>query len=218
MHIGLVSDPTLIHAPQHHAQTLHQCAKTLTTLNGFDVHWLLSTTTLAALAQDPALRPADASDLPPTCRHVIPYTLYRLEAVQLIALEPAFWHDTALHTRLFTFLCLLHREQPFATLQAWGALPTIYLTLYTATYLRLPGTVFYTPSCLQEGPPQSFLWQWVAQHIAMAFTGHATDRERLLHTSPLQPDQIQVLNLAQPNTIAALGHTFHEIAKNPFNL
>jgi hypothetical protein len=52
----------------------------------------------------------------------------------------------------------------------------------------------------------------------MAFTGHATDRERLLHTSPLQPDQIQVLNLAQPNTIAALGHTFHEIAKNPFNL
>ncbi len=218
MHIGLVSDHTLTHSPQHHAQILRQCVQALTALNGFEVHWLLSTDTLAALANDPALRPANASDMPPTCRHVIPYTLYRLGAIRLIGLEPSFWHDTALHTRLFTFLCLLHREQPFTALQAWGALPTIYLTLYTATYLHLPGTVFYTPSCLQDGPQQSFLWQWVAQRTAMAFTGQATDRDRLLRTSSLQPEQIQVLDPAQPNTIAALGRSFHDIAKNPFNL
>jgi hypothetical protein len=218
MHIGLVSDHTLTHAPQHHAQTLCQCANTLTARNGFDVHWLLSTDTLAALAHDPALRPADADDMPPTCRHVIPYALYRLDAVRLIALEPSCWHDTALHTRLFTFLCLLHREQPFAVLQAWGTLPTLYLTVYTATYLNLPGTVFYTSSCLQDGPQQSFLWQWVAQRVAMAFTGDATDRERLLTTSPLQPEQIQLLNPSQPDTIAALGRNFHDIAKNSFNL
>ncbi len=213
MHIGLVSD--LTHSPQSHE--LSQVAKGLTH-NGFDVHWLLSTETVAALDHDPALRPADASDMPPTCRHVIPYTLYRLDAVRLIALEPPLWRDTALHTRLFTFLCLLHREHPFAVLHAWGALPTIYLTVYTATYLNLPGTVCYTPSCLQDGPQQSFLWQWVARHVAMAFTTHTTEREQLLNTSPLQPEQVQVLDAAQPDTIAVLGRNFHDIAKNPFSL
>jgi hypothetical protein len=218
MRIGLVSDHSLALSPQRHAQTLCQCAKALTTLDGFDVSWLLSTHTIAALAHDPALRPADVSDMPPTCHFVIPYTLYYLDEVRLIALEPSFWHDTALHTRLFTFLCLLHRQQPFDLLQAWGALSTIYLTVYTATYLHLPGTVFYTPSCLEDGPQQSFLWQWVALHAAMAFTGHATDRQRLSHTSPLQPGQIQVLDPEQPDTIATLGQNFHNIAKKPVNL
>lgn len=212
MHIGLVSDHTLTSSLQQ--QTLRQWANALIALNRFEVHWLLSTDTIAA----PALHPADARDMPPTCRHVIPYTLYQWGTARLIGLEPSFWHDTALHTRLFTFLCLLHREQPLATLQAWGALPTLYFTVYTATYLHLPATVFYTPSCLQDGPQQSFLWQWVAQHTAMAFTGHAADRERLLQTSPLQPEQILVLDPAQPDTIAASGHNFHNIAKNPFNL
>ncbi|ETX01165.1 MAG: hypothetical protein ETSY2_37735 [Candidatus Entotheonella gemina] len=216
MHIGLVSDHTLTHSPQQ--RVLHQCAEALTTRNGDDVSWLLSTDTIAALAHDPALRPADASDLPPTCRDVIPYSLYRLDTIRLIGIEPDFWQDTALHTRLFTFLCLLHREQPFAVLQAWGALSTLYLTVYTATYLHLPGTVFYTPSCLQDGPQQSFLWQWVARHTAMAFTEHATEREHLLHSSPLQPEQIRVLAPEQPDTIAALGRNFHDIAKNPFSL
>jgi hypothetical protein len=218
MHIGLVSDHTLSHSSERHALTLRQCVNALTTLDGFDVHWLLSTHTIAALAHDPALRLADASDMPPTCRYVIPYTLYRLDEARLIALEPSFWHDTALHTRLFTFLCLLHRQQPFDVLQAWGALSTIYLSVYTATYLKLPGTVFYTPSCLQDGPRQAFLWQWVALHTARAFTGHAKDRKRLSHTSPLQPEQIQVLNPAQPDTIATLGRNFQEIAKKPVNL
>ena len=122
MHIGLVSDHTLSHSSERHALTLRQCVNALTTLDGFDVHWLLSTHTIAALAHDPALRLADASDMPPTCRYVIPYTLYRLDEARLIALEPSFWHDTALHTRLFSFLCLLHRQQPFDVLQAWGAL------------------------------------------------------------------------------------------------
>jgi hypothetical protein len=198
--------------------TLLQCAKAFSTRYCLDVHWLLSTDTLATLAHDPELRPADAGDMPLTCRHVIPYTLYRLDAVRLIGLEPFFWYDTALHTRLFTFLCLLHRAQPFMALQAWGALPTMYLTVYTATYLHLPGTVFYTSSCLQDGPQQSFLWQWVAQHIAMAYTGHARDRERLIQTSALPPGQIQVLDPAQPDTIAALGRNVHDIAKNPPNL
>jgi hypothetical protein len=218
MHIGLVSDHTLTQAPPQHVHTLRQCAKALSTRYRLDVHWLLSTDTLAALAPDPDLRPADAGDIPPTCRHVIPYALYRLDAVRLIGLEPSFWHDTALHTRLFTFLCLLHRAQPFAALQAWGALTTMYLTVYTATYLHLPGTAFYTSSCLQDGPQQSFLWQWVAQHTAMAYTEHARDRERLAQTSALQPGQIQVLDPAQPDTIAALGRNVHDIAKNPSNL
>lgn len=218
MHIGLVSDHTLTHAPQQHVQTLCQGAKALTTRHHLEVHWLLPTETLAALAHDPALRLADAGDMPTTCRHVIPYTLYRLDAVWLIGLEPSFWHDTALHTRLFTFLCLLHRERPFGTLQAWGALSTIYLTVYTATYLHLPATVFYTSSCLQDGPQQSFLWQWVAQHTAMAYTGHARERQHLLHLSPLLPEQIQLLDPAQPDTIAAWGRNFHDIAKNPINL
>jgi hypothetical protein len=218
MHIGLVSDHTLSLSPQPHVQALVRCARALTRLDDVDVHWLLSTHTIAALAHDAALRPADASDMPPTCRYVIPYTLYRLDHVRLVALEPSFWCDTALHTRLFTFLCLLHRQQPFDVLQAWGELSTIYLTVYTATYLKLPGTVFYTPSCLQNGPRQAFLWHWVALHTTMAFTGDAKDRQRLSHLSPLQPEQIQVLDAAQPDAIAAWGRNFQEIAKKHFNL
>ncbi|PON16003.1 hypothetical protein C2W62_20785 [Candidatus Entotheonella serta] len=216
MHIGLVSDHTLIHPSQ--SQALYPCVNALTTRHHFDIHWLFSTNTISTLAGDPAWYPADTSDMPPTRRHVIPYTLYRLKTARLIGLAPSFWHDTALHTRLFTFLCLLHREQPFAALHAWGALSTLYLTVYTATYLHLPATVFYTSPCLQDGPQQSFLWRWVAQHTAMAFTGNALNRERLLHLSPLQPEQTQVLDPAQPDTIAALARNFHDIAKNPFNL
>jgi hypothetical protein len=218
MHIGLVSDHTLTLSPQGHEQTLHQCAKALTRLDDVDVHWLLSTHTMAALACDAALHLADVGDMPPTCRYVIPYTLYRLNNLRLVTLEPSFWGDTALHTRLFTFLCLLHRQQPFDVLQAWGDLSTIYLTVYTATYLKCPGTVFYTPACLQDGPRQAFLWQWVARHTTMAFTGHAKDRQRLWQSSPLQPEQIQVLDTAQPEAIAAWGRNFQEIAKKPFNL
>ncbi len=216
MHIGLVSDHTLTHAPQQ--PILRQCAHTLATTSGFDVHWLLSTDTLSAWAQDPALRPADPCDMPPTCRHVIPYALYRLDTIRLIGVDPSFWQDTALHTRLFTFLRLLHREQPFAALQAWGALATGYLTVYTAAHLHLPGTMFYTSSCLQDGPQQSFLWNWVARHLTLAYTGHAADRQRLLQTSSLQPEQIFILDPAQPETIAAFARRFQTIAKNPFNL
>jgi hypothetical protein len=217
MHIGLVSDPTLTHSPQHHEHTLRQCANALTALDGFDVHWFLSTDTLASLAHDPALRPAPDSDMPPTCRYVVPYAIYRLNAVRLIVLEPVFWHDTALHTRLFTLLCLFHQAQPFDVVQAWGTLSTLYLTIYTAMYLKCPGTVFYTASCLRDGPEQPFIWQWVAQHIAMAFI-RPSDRERLLLTSHLQPEHIQVLDPERPDTISTLGHKFHDIAKNPPNL
>lgn len=216
MHIGLISDHTLTHSSQQ--QVIRQCASALTSLNRFDVHWLLSTDTIAALVRDSALQPADARDLPPTCRYVIPYTLYCLDSIWLIGLEPAFWQDTALHTRLFTFLCLLHREQPFAVLQAWGALSTLYLTVYAANFLHLPGTVFYTRSCLQDGPQQSFLWQWVARHTAMAFTGHTADRAHALRHSPLQPEQIQVFDPEQPGALAVLERNFHDIAKKPLNL
>jgi len=214
MRIGLVSDHSLAHAPP--LDTLRQCAEALHTRHGFDVSWLLATDTLAALA--PALRPGVADDLPPTCRHVMPYALYRLEAARLIALESDVWQDNALHTRLFTLLRLMHREQPFAALHAWGALPTLYLTVYTAVYLRLPSAVFYTPACLQDGPRHAFLWSWVARHATIAYTRDAAERQRLLSASPLQPEQVQVLNAAQPDTIAALGRNFHHIAKNPFSL
>ncbi len=216
MHIGLVSDHTLTLSP--HPQVLRPCVKALTARSPFDVHWLLSTDTISALAPDLAQSSTDAQDLPPTCRHVIPYALHRLDTAWLVGLESSFWCDTSLHTRLFTFLCLLHREQPFTALHAWGALPTLYLTVYTAAYLHLPATVFYTPSCLQDGPQQSFLWQWVAQHAATAFTGHAADRDHLLHTSLLRPEQIKVLDPSQPDTLAAWERNFHHIAKNPFNL
>ena len=214
MRIGLVSDHTLAHAP--HLRTLRQCARALNTRYGVDVSWLLSANTLTTLT--PAPRPSAANDMPPTCRHVIPYTLHRLEAVRLIALDPVFWQDNALHTRLFTLLRLMHREQPFDALQAWGALPTLYFTVYTAVYLHLPAAVFYTPDCLQDGPQDAFLWSWVARHATIAYTGDATERQRLLSTSPLQPEQVQVLNAAQPDTIAALARNFHHIAKKPFSL
>lgn len=73
MHIGLVSDHTLIHPSQ--SQALYPCVNALTTRHHFDIHWLFSTNTISTLAGDPAWYPADTSDMPPTCRHVIPYTL-----------------------------------------------------------------------------------------------------------------------------------------------
>lgn len=211
MHLVLVSDHTLTSSPQHPSQF----AKSLVH-NGLQVHWLADTGTIEALGHDPELHPAEASEMPATCRHVVPYTLHHLSGVTLIGIEPAVWRDTALHTRLFTFLCLLHRAHPLAVLHAWGSLPTAYLTVYTATFLRLPGTVFYTPSCLQDGPQQSFLWQWVAQHTALAFTASASDRERLLHTSPLPPRQVKVMDPTQPGD-QALMQNFQDVAKNPYN-
>ncbi len=220
MRILLVSDHTLASQPQPACQF----AKILVQ-NGMQVHWLADTDTISALAEDPDFRPAAASEMPVTCRHVIPYTLHGLHGIQLVGIESGMWHDTALHTRLFTFLCLLHRERPFSILQAWGGLPTAYLTVYTAAFLGLPGTVFYTPSCLQDGPQQAFLWQWVAQHVAMALTAHASDREQLLDTSSLQPHQVRVIESIQATTgpavvawYQALAQNFQDVAKNPFNL
>ncbi len=220
MRIVLVSDHTLTASHQLPCQVAKSLAQ-----NGMQVYWLAAANTVKALTGNPDLRSAEANDMPATCHHVIPYTLHHLHDVQIIGIEATFWQDTALHTRLFTFLRLLHQERPFTALQAWGRLPTAYLTVYTAVLLGLPGTVVYTPSCLRDGPHQAFLWHWVAQHVAKAFTTHADDREQLIKSSSLQPGQVEVIDpdhpAIGPNMVVwyqALAQNFQEVAKNPYNL
>lgn len=213
MRIGLVSDQST--ADANHLATgdgvrvLRHLTRVLVQ-HGFQVQWIAATDTAAALSDDPGLRPLNAAAMPPTCQYVLPYELYHLDdGIDLVCLNRALWQDRALHTRLFTLFCLLQREHPCVLWQAWGTLATTFLTAYTASFLGLPCSVFYTSACLREAPQQRFLGQWVARHIAAGLVGTVSDRQRLLAMGDLAPERVQVVDLQLP-TAGAMMATLYQ--------
>ena len=211
MRIGLISyHPTVSPATAEEMDSDFQSlCRYVATLQqyGYQVHWLSSTDTAAALAQDPRLITADEQDVPATCRYVVPYQPYRFAGVSLLCVDSTCWQRPDLHTRLFTLLCLLQRERPCTVLHAWGTLGAIYMAVYTAGYLSVPAVVSYGPACRHAGPQQPFLWQWVAQHAATAVVATAADQESLVATTDLPPARVHVIDPTRPpeaHTLAAL--------------
>jgi hypothetical protein len=214
MHIRFVSDhPTYILADAatrhkvlrlgHHAQSLVR--------QGVQVQWIASTDTAAALANDTHLVPVGNKDLPATCRHVLSCQPYDLEGVQLLCLTPALWQDPALHTRLFTFLCLLQQARPCRIWHTWGTLAADYVTVYTARFLGLPTVVSNIVPVLDTDPQQAFMWQWVAQHTSRAVVSSAAERQRWLSTGALSATQIEVIDSASLEYVATLRNVYQQI-------
>src|SRR6266566_8793760 len=74
---------------------------------GHQVYWLLSTGHIRALSNQASLGPVATDILPATCQYVIPVQAYHWEGLQLLCIKQELWQHPDLHTRLFTFLCLL---------------------------------------------------------------------------------------------------------------
>ncbi len=204
MRLGLLSDFTTY----EDLLPLRQFAIALMR-HGLHVLWVASTDMAAALASDSGLVAADTRDLPATCRYVIPCQPYRLEHVQILCVDRAVWQDPALHTRLFTFLCLLQHELPCAVFHAWGTLPATYLTVYTARFLGIPAVVSYSRSWRGRDPRQTFMWQWVARHAAVTLAATQTEQTCLRTVNGFEPARIRVMDPASP-TLASTMTTLYQ--------
>jgi hypothetical protein len=206
MHIALVSyhpiDTATATEGDDDFLRLRQCAAALVR-QGFQVDWLTSTDTVDALADQARLRPAGDDALPPTCRYVIPCQPYDFQGVRLFCVDRTLWQERSLYTRLFTFLCLLQHELSWTALHTWGTISVAYLGVYTARFLGFPAVVSYGQQILQDGPQETYLWQWVARHATIALVASCTARERLLMHSDLTPARVRVVNPA----LHALGST-----------
>jgi hypothetical protein len=149
---------------------------------GLPAFWLSSTTTAEALRDDPALVPEAVDSLPATCRYVVPCQPYHFAGVPLFCIDRTLWQQRSLHTRLYTFLCLLQRELPSAVWHVWGDVPVTFLTVYTACFLGVPIVASYHAACIDQGSRLSFEWQWIARHVSMAMVTNSADQARLVAT------------------------------------
>jgi len=179
-----------------------RCATALVQ-QGHQVYWLLSTASLPTLQAEAALVPAAADTLPPTCRYIVPVQPYQCAGVRLLCVHQEVWQHADLHTRLFTFVCLLQRALPCAVFHAWGALSVAYLAVYTARFLAVPVVVSYDWQLRSARPQQPFLWDWVARQVSAAVVPSRAEYEGLLTRSPLAPTQLHVLDPMQ----AEVGQT-----------
>jgi len=191
----------------HHAQSL--------TRQGVQVQWIASTDTAAALANHAHLVVTGDEGLPATCRHVLPCQAYDVEGVQLLCLTPSLWQDAALHTRLFTFLCLLQQAQPCRIWHAWGSLAAAYVTVYTARFLGIPTVVSDVVPVLDADPQQAFVWQWVAQHASRAVVSNAAEQQRWLSTGAVSAAQIEVIDAASPEYVDTLLNVYQQFHSLP---
>jgi hypothetical protein len=185
---------------------LHQYAAALAQ-QGHQVYWLTSPETWRAGGGDMTLGREVKGDVPPTCRYVVPCQAYRCGEIRVFCVDEAVWQQPALHTRLFTFCCLLQEALAYEVLHAWGALPVAYLAVYTARFLGLPAVVSYDQQTLRADPQQSFLWDWVTRQGSGAVVASVADRERLLAVSTLAPAQVRVIDPTMPgagDTLTAL--------------
>jgi hypothetical protein len=144
--------------------------------------WLSSTDAAEVLRDDPALVPEGVDRLPATCRYVVPCQPYRFAGVPLFCVDRTLWQQRSLHTRLFTFLCLLQRELPSAVWHVWGNVSVTFFTVYTACFLGVPIVASYHAACIAQGSLLSFEWQWIARHVSMAMVTNPADHERLVAT------------------------------------
>lgn len=214
MRIGFVSDHTT-HiladtATRHKLLRVGQRAQSLVR-QGVQVQWIASTDTAAALANQGHLAAAGDEGLPATCRHVLPCQPYDFEGVQLLCLTPTLWQDPALHTRLFTFLCLLQQARPCHIWHAWGSLAAAYMTVYTARFLGLPAVVSDIVPALDADPQQVFVWQWVAQHVSRAVVDSAAERQLWLSVDAVSAAQIEVIDSAASEYVNALINVYQRL-------
>jgi hypothetical protein len=174
-------------------QAVCRCAVFLVQ-QGHQVYWLLSTRQMQALSNQASLGPVATDILPTTCQYVIPQQAYHWEGLRLLCINQELWQYPDLHTRLFTFLCLLQRALSCEVFHAWGTLPIAYLAVYTARFLDMPSVVSYGSQMLSAQTEQPFLWDWVARHVSAATVLSKVEQERLLTRSPLTAMQVHVLD------------------------
>ena len=181
---------------------LRSCAVALVE-QGHQVYWLASTKALHTLYNE-AMQFAVATDiLPATCQYVVPVQTYRYERIRLVCVNQEFWQHPDLHTRLFTYLCLLQRALPCAVFHTWVPWPIAYLTIYTARFLAVPAVLSYSSQLVSAKLEQPFLWDWVARRVAAAIVSSPAEQERLLTLAPLPARQVYVIDPTQPH----LGQT-----------
>jgi hypothetical protein len=185
---------------------VHRCAAALVE-HGHQVYWLASTEALQTLHNEATPLTVATDILPSMCQYVVPVQTYHYEGIRLMCVNPEVWQHPDLHTRLFTYLCLLQRVLPCAVLHAWGPLPIAYLTVYTARFLAVPAVLSYSSQLVAVQPEQPFLWDWVAQQVAAAIVASPAEQERLLTLAPLTSGHVHVIDPAQPylgQTLTAL--------------
>ena len=182
---------------------LCRCAVALVE-QGHHVYWLASTEILRMLPNEAAQLTVATDILPSTCQYVIPVQTYHYEGIRLMCVNQEFWQRPDLHTRLFTYLCLLQRALPCAVLHAWGPLPIAYLSVYTARFLAVPAVLSYSSRLVSAQPEQPFLWDWVARQVAAAIVASPAEQERLRPLAPLSAGQVHVIDPAQPHLGQAL--------------
>jgi hypothetical protein len=215
--IGLISyHPSYLNTEVHgwcNPTRLGQYAMTLAQ-QGHQVQWVSSPDTVDAYVADVSLIAEQADSLPETCRYVVPCQLYRLHQVWLYCIDRAVWQERPLHTRLFTFLCLLQREVPCQVLHAWGAFPGAYLAVYVGRLVGVPAVVSYDTQSLNDGPHQAFEWQWVARHVSRALVASDTHGELLAATSDAVRPRLQVVPTEMPAAVAALTQLYASLHRS----
>jgi len=177
-------------------QAVYRCAVALVQ-QGHQVYWLLSTRQMQALSNQASPGPAATDILPTTCQYVIPVQAYHWEGLRLLYINQELWQHPDLHTRLFTFLCLLQRALSCEVFHTWGTLSIAYLAVYTAHFLDRPSVVSYGSQMLSAQTEQPFLWDWVARHVSAIAVPSRVEHERLLLRSPLTAMQVHVLDPTQ---------------------
>ena len=181
---------------------VRRCAVALVE-QGHQIYWLASTEALRTLHNEAAQLTVATDILPSTCQYVVPVQTYHYEGIRLMCVDRECWQHPDLHTRLFTYLCLLQRALSCEVFHAWGTLPIAYLAVYTAHFLDIPSVVSYGSQMLSAQAEQPFLWHWVARHVSAATVLSRTEQERLLTRSPLTASQVHVLDPMQ----SELGQT-----------
>jgi Glycosyltransferase Family 4 len=181
---------------------VRRCAVALVE-QGHQVYWLASAEALRTLHHEAAQLTVTTDILPSTCQYVVPVQAYHYEGIRLVCVNQEFWQYTDLHTRLFTYLCLLQRALPCAVFHTWGPWRIAYLTTYTARFLAVPAVLTYSSQLISAKLEEPFLWGWVARQVAAAIVSSPAEQERLLTLAPLTSRQVHVIDPTQPH----LGQT-----------
>ena len=181
---------------------VRRCAVALVE-QGHQVYWLASTEAVRTLHKEAVQLTVATDILPATCQYVAPMQTYHYEGIRLLCVNQEFWQHPDLHTRLFTYLCLLQRALPCAVFHTWDPWPIAYLTIYTARFLAVPAVLSYSSRFVSTKLEQPFLWDWVAQQVAAAIVSNPAEQERLLTLAPLTSRQVHVIDPTQPH----LGQT-----------
>jgi len=191
----LISDyPVISQTPAaEDLRAVHRCAVALVQ-QGHQVYWLLSTAHVRALHNEALLVSVAPDILPSTCQYVVSAQAYHCEGIRLLCVDQEIWQHPDLHTRLFTFLCLLQRALSCEIFHACGTLPIAYLAVYTACFLAVPAVVSYGPYLVSARPEQPFLWDWVARQLSAAVVPSKVEQERLLTLGPMALTQVHVID------------------------